>query len=493
MTLYNVKKAEPDTAICAGNPVDLKATADPVSKVLTTKENSSSGNQGGMFYLRAHQDVTIDSFAVRFQSNQSIMAEIWGKSGTYRTFEQNNGIWDPIASYYNFTPKPAGQFTVIPTQVYQSIAGGDSFAFYITTVNTPAINMAYSTGNGQQGTVYTSDGIIDFVQGTTNKYFFGAFVPGFGQVLDVRIYYTTKAGLSYVWNTGESGDSIQVRPTQTSEYIITVVDTSGCRSKDTVVITAYPVPMVDAGADTLLCIGQTYQLQAATETSDYFWMPSVGLNMDSILTPIFSDIVSREYVLTAISGINGCTATDTIRIGVLNPGPDTTVCDEDIYVMPATAPSYIQQFLWEPIDGLSNPAILNPVFQSSVPSDYMLTAISDKGSRKTCVVSIGLKPCAIDLEAPQAFTPNDDGHNDHFKIYGNHADEYQVRIYNRWGELVYDSKVITSGLEGLSDDLWDGTFKGKLQDAGTYVYYIWAKNNNSLEVAEKKGNLTLIR
>lgn len=493
VTLYNVN-AKADTTICAGNPVQLTVEADPVSKVFTTLENSTSGNQGGMFYIRAHQDVTIDSFAVRFlQTNLLVQAEIYGKQGTYQTHEQNIGVWDLLTSYYNFAPKPSSQFTVIPSQVFKDIAAGDSFAFYITTANTPAVNMAYGTGSGPQGTVYKTDGIIDFVQGTTNRYLFGAFIPGSGQVLNTRIYYTTKAGLSYVWNTGDANDTIVVRPTQDNAYIVTASDTSGCRSKDTVLVAVSPIPLVDAGIDTLLCFGQTYQLQGASESPNILWQPSLGLNVDSILNPVFSGSASVAYVLTATSEINNCTAFDTIRIGVLNPGPDTAVCDEDLYEMPATAPSYIQQFIWNPADGLSNATLLNPVLRASQGGDYFITAITDNGSRTTCRVNIGIKPCSINLDAPQAFTPNGDGQNDHFKIYGKHADEYQVRIYNRWGELVYNSDVVKSGLEGVSGNLWDGTFKGKLQDIGTYVYYIWAKNTNSGEVAEKKGNLTLIR
>lgn len=492
VTLYNVN-AEPDTTICAGTPIELKASADPISKVFTTLENSTTGNQGGMFYLRARQYVTIDSFAARFQSAQPIMAEIYGKPGTYRGFEQNAGFWDLLTSFYNFTPKPVGQMTVIPAQVFKDIPAGDSFAFYITTVNTPAINISYGTGNGLQGTQYATDGVIDFMQGTSNRYPFGAYAPGFGQILNIRIYYTTKAGLSYVWNTGDTSATLLVRPTQTSQYVITVFDTSGCRSKDTVQIIAEPSPLVNAGGDTLLCFGQSYQLQGVSESGNFFWLPANELSNDSVLNPVFTGLSSREYILTAVSPLNGCPGFDTIRIGVLNPGPDTAICNEESFTMLATAPDYIQQFFWQPGDGLSNPNELNPVLAVPQAGVYSLTATTASGSRTTCTVNLEVKPCSIKLEAPQAFTPNGDGQNDYFKIYGKHVDEYQVRIYNRWGELVYNSGVRKEGLEGLSIELWDGTFKGKLQDSGTFVYYIYAKNYFSGEAAEKKGNLTLIR
>ena len=93
---------------------------------------------------------------------------------------------------------------------------------------------------------------------------------------------------------------------------------------------------------------------------------------------------------------------------------------------------------------------------------------------------------------PNAFSPNSDGYNDYFTIYGGIDVEEIVnfQVFDRWGELVYESND-ASELNDLSQG-WDGTFKGNLQNVGTFVYFIQATDNNGISV-ETQGNLTLIR
>ena len=120
----------------------------------------------------------------------------------------------------------------------------------------------------------------------------------------------------------------------------------------------------------------------------------------------------------------------------------------------------------------------------------MLVATDTNGCHVTDSVIITVEYCNTYIKAPQAFTPNGDGTNDHFTVYGKYISDYHIRIYNRWGEEVYSSNDINE-LNDLSRG-WDGTYKGKLQDVGTFVYYIQAKDLNGKDLF-KKGNITLIR
>jgi hypothetical protein len=190
-----------------------------------------------MFNIIAHSDVTIDSFAVKYTSGGIyVQQEIWGKEGTYRTFEQNPGAWDLIGSYNNFSSNPPAQFTLIPLGINQSIATGDTFAFYLTTINSIPVNMQYTTPpNLSQEVVYKTDGVIDFVQGTVNTYFFGAYLSP--RVLNMMIYYSTRAGVSYLWNTGDTTSSIKIIPSQNETYSVRVaLGVSGCHTTDSVYV-----------------------------------------------------------------------------------------------------------------------------------------------------------------------------------------------------------------------------------------------------------------
>ena len=86
---------------------------------------------------------------------------------------------------------------------------------------------------------------------------------------------------------------------------------------------------------------------------------------------------------------------------------------------------------------------------------------------------------------PSAFSPNNDGSNDVFRVYASGVmKEITLEIYNRWGEVVFETTDITIG--------WDGTYKGKQQDIETYVYTVRALMFND-EIITKKGNINLLR
>jgi gliding motility-associated-like protein len=93
-------------------------------------------------------------------------------------------------------------------------------------------------------------------------------------------------------------------------------------------------------------------------------------------------------------------------------------------------------------------------------------------------------PCGK-LFFPNAFSPNGDGENDVWKIYGDCIVEMEIKIFNRWGEVVYSS---TS-----PDDIWDGMVRGKQAEAAVF-YYIFNGSTTDGEVFEGlKGTITLMK
>jgi gliding motility-associated-like protein len=92
--------------------------------------------------------------------------------------------------------------------------------------------------------------------------------------------------------------------------------------------------------------------------------------------------------------------------------------------------------------------------------------------------------CTIDV--PTAFTPNNDGLNDKF---GPHnalkADNYEFKVYNRWGQLVFRSTNW--------QDRWNGTIKGIPQESGVFVWMLNYTHRDTKQTVFKKGTVTLIR
>lgn len=93
---------------------------------------------------------------------------------------------------------------------------------------------------------------------------------------------------------------------------------------------------------------------------------------------------------------------------------------------------------------------------------------------------IALAAYATELFVPNVFSPNNDGVNDKFRVRGSEPFEYELRIYDRWGNLVFNAEEI--------DVAWDGTHNGKLLNSAVFVYYILSGD----EVLDK-GNVTLVR
>lgn len=84
---------------------------------------------------------------------------------------------------------------------------------------------------------------------------------------------------------------------------------------------------------------------------------------------------------------------------------------------------------------------------------------------------------------PDAFTPNGDGINDTFGIAGEAIKSFNMRIYDRWGELLFESNSATTQ--------WDGSYRGKRVPQGVYVYQLSAQANTGQKAA-KKGTVTVV-
>ncbi len=87
----------------------------------------------------------------------------------------------------------------------------------------------------------------------------------------------------------------------------------------------------------------------------------------------------------------------------------------------------------------------------------------------------------LHLYIPSAFTPNGDGLNDTFGVKGEGIKNYHLFIYNRWGEVLFESTN--------PKQQWDGKFSGKPAEQGTYVYQLFA---SGIESKGKTGSITLI-
>ena len=90
----------------------------------------------------------------------------------------------------------------------------------------------------------------------------------------------------------------------------------------------------------------------------------------------------------------------------------------------------------------------------------------------------------LNVFVPNTFTPNGDNEDDVLFVRSNELIELYFAVYNRWGQLVFETTDITKG--------WDGMYKGMKADPAVFAWYLHAKCYNGDEI-KKKGNTTLIR
>lgn len=142
------------------------------------------------------------------------------------------------------------------------------------------------------------------------------------------------------------------------------------------------------------------------------------------------------------------------------------------------------EYSWSPATGLSDPSIANPVVVLEKSGTYVLTASSPLGCETTDTINIKvMKGPAIYV--PNAFSPNGDGINDRFRVTPvGITNIYYFRIFNRYGQLVFNASNTKDG--------WDGTISGKQQGSGTYVWMVKGKDFTG-RVHEERGTLQLVR
>jgi gliding motility-associated-like protein len=205
------------------------------------------------------------------------------------------------------------------------------------------------------------------------------------------------------------------------------------------------------------------------------------------------------YVYT-VTDANGCVYTDnfTISPAPLRPNlqivPDSSVINlgDTITLNAVYSNALNPSFVWSPALGLSCTTCPSPVAQPEETTVYTVNLYINPLNPDCYITTTALVRVTTDIVMPTAFSPNGDGKNDKYYpvFFGTHASVslLEFRVFNRWGELVYDNP-----LEG-----WDGTYKGIPQPVETYVYYVYAEvpdpaNSGKTKSIKKEGAFALLR
>lgn len=293
------------------------------------------------------------------------------------------------------------------------------------------------------------------------------------------------------WSPGDKfNDSTAVSPVFKSEMhpgMMVKVDVStpiGCKGSDSVNVIVNPGDFLNVSPDTLVCPPTRVQL-FATGAQQYRWTPYYGLNDTAIANPISTAISTTEYTVYGVSTA-GCLDTQYVLIEV---APDAIIALEESATIWPGESYHIQPegnglyYSWFPSSGLSADNIPDPMASPEVRTRYFVTATTENGCQVIDSIDILVNTESV-LELPNAFTPGN-GINNIFKpVKRGAATLKYFRVYNRWGNVVFETTDINQG--------WDGTYKGTPQPLGVYIYDVEAETPSG-QVFNKKGNVTLLR
>ena len=295
------------------------------------------------------------------------------------------------------------------------------------------------------------------------------------------------------WNFGDGTTSAANSPSHTyngaGTYTISLSITDNVHNcKDTIMKTMqiFPLPLLSlSGKDT--CQNKPTQLLVSGGIT-YTWSPAIELNNSNIPNPVATLSATTLFSVTA-NDINGCVGTNTLLVTIQEPPTpiswDTSIVIGQTTILPGYAGTGFS-YSWTPADYLSCTTCVVPVASPTVEYIYSVKVSDAHGCfERVNTYTVYIEPKSS-LDVPTAFTPNGDGVNDLINVDGWGLKKLNYfRVFNRWGELIYETTDLKSG--------WDGIYKGVPQNMETYVYQAEVETYIDSAPIKKTGYFKLLR
>lgn len=294
-----------------------------------------------------------------------------------------------------------------------------------------------------------------------------------------RTLWTADTGfISAFTQTDDTTISLQFKK---SGQTVLYASVPGCSMMDSLPITVRgPLGNVSITGDVVICPGNSDSLYTKLPYQKYLWQ-------DSSTDSFYLANKAGTYYLTATDWCNDVSS-DTIVINYdtanLMAGPALELCKMQETTLVAS--NGFIRYEWQPASAIiGNTQSQRITISPAQTTAYVVSAQTAQGCTVSDTVTVLVTNCLNQLLMPNAFTPDDNGHNDVIKpiVHGS-LEKYEFAIYNRWGQLIFHSSNQTDG--------WDGSSNGVRQSAGTYVWLCKYQFFGENEKADK-GVFVLIR
>jgi gliding motility-associated-like protein len=300
---------------------------------------------------------------------------------------------------------------------------------------------------------------------------------------------TATGGTSYEWRrdnvviTGQTKSTITAN--QPGTYSV-IIKNGGCSApaSNTAVITLATAPSgTISPASSTICEGGS-QVLTATGGTTYVWRRD-GVTIEGQTAATLAVTIPGTYSVTIKNGSCSGEASNT---SVVTVGSTAGSRYEDVKVT-ANVPTRLSArpigitYEWSPGTGLDNPSSATPMVTINTAIQYLVRITPAQGCQviDTVRVKVGTENKVF---VPTAFTPNGNNVNDRLRPLSNLISIDYFRVYNRWGNLMFETKEVGAG--------WDGRYKGVSQPSDTYTWVLSGKTTNG-EPVKQSGKTLLIR
>lgn len=270
---------------------------------------------------------------------------------------------------------------------------------------------------------------------------------------------------------------------------------ANCTYEDSITLTIFSEAITIQGLDSI-CMNSNTVLSALNSSSEpfsYVWSPNSVIQGSNNQNQVSVMPLSSQYIYLSATSANGCSVQDSIYMFVSYINPNTVIASASpTLVLPGTTvnlygtPSGYASYIWLP----SGPPI-TPYAQNSLAVMQETTVftlfVSDGVCSESDTTEVKVYEIICDLPyvyVPNAFSPNNDQNNDILFVRGMFVDSLIFRVFDRWGEMVFETTDVSIG--------WDGTYKGRKLDPDVYDYYLQVTCIGGLEKIAK-GNVTLMK
>jgi gliding motility-associated-like protein len=297
---------------------------------------------------------------------------------------------------------------------------------------------------------------------------------------------------TYTWSNGLTGTPITISAGGT--YFVRVDSSNNCFSTSDLLNISQnplPVPVISSSpADLQACIGDSVVLSSNFSAGNS-WNTNPVSNGNSVVIKS-----SANGIILTVTDGNGC-VNSTLPVNVkIDPLPnvqlqkDTAlVLGDDLDLQAISYSSNFTGFSWQKDDLVLGTTTV-PVFNitPNQTDTYVVVITDQNGCQAKDSIRIRV---ARDLYVPNMFSPNKDGKNDVFKVYGFGVASIEVKIWDRLGNLIYETNrvedIVEEAESANSVPGWDGKYKGKELGQDTYIWNVKGKLKNGEDLKANGG------